>query len=267
MMIHLMTTQLNSGFHLSRPGLRSALFLLLLVGLPAGGLKAQRDAPVYESYLPRFSIYHGEDQSLVVDFAFRKNGGPHEHTGHQCYLLAYLKSDEEAILKLAADPELTDKKAEKKSLLDVLAEQKLAVVLRTVVASLNSPAGRTPQFPDASGKPARSGAEDVDRFAFPFKFTLKADALFEAVSKLGKFNPANVDGSGNAVDFKDRFKFIVFVPVNDSKHADKVSPAKRGEYDFAYMMNMNTALLYFRPLPYEFEFTRYSKDPVRIRIN
>ena len=25
--------------------------------------------------------------------------------------------------------------------------------------------------------------------------------------------------------------------------------------------------LYFRPLPYEFEFTRYLKDPVRIRIN
>ena len=40
---------------------------------------------------------------ITVDFLFKKNGGPYEHTQHQAYVLVYLKKDEEQILKLAAD--------------------------------------------------------------------------------------------------------------------------------------------------------------------
>src|SRR6185312_4278377 len=76
----------------------------------------QRDAPVWESYLPQFSIYHDSskgDDAITIDFLFKKNGGPIEHTEHQAYILVYLKKDEEQILKLAADPQLIDKRNEK----------------------------------------------------------------------------------------------------------------------------------------------------------
>jgi hypothetical protein len=57
-----------------------SIFVVFLWVSPAFG---QRDAPVWESYLPRFSIYHdnsnGHD-SITIDFLFKKNGGPFEHT-------------------------------------------------------------------------------------------------------------------------------------------------------------------------------------------
>ncbi|HET8783881.1 MAG TPA: hypothetical protein VFM63_15815 [Pyrinomonadaceae bacterium] len=232
------------------------LVLLLYVPTALG----QRDAPVWEAYLPKISIYHDDVErhpALTIDFLFKKNGGPYEHKEHQAYVLVYLKKDEEEILKLATDPQLTTKKNEKTKLfLDLLVEKKLVVSLDSQVAKI----GRTPRFPDVRGTPKNAGADTLDQFSFAYKFTFTYDALFQSVQKLGHFSIQNVNVVGSSTWFDDKFKLIVFVPVNDSLHATKVSPKIREAYDFAAVMNFNTALLYFRPLPYEFQFKKYQQD-------
>src|ERR1043165_5247575 len=112
------------------PAVRLSVTLLVLFfsGFTPDIARAQRDAPVWECYMPRFSVYREKEQAIVTDFAVRKNGGPYEHLEHQCYVLAVMKSDEAAVLKLAGEAAVTDKKAEK-SFLQVLQEKKLAVVL------------------------------------------------------------------------------------------------------------------------------------------
>jgi hypothetical protein len=241
------------------------LILTLLVCVsPAFG---QRDAPVWESYLPKVSVYHdgqGQQRALTVDFLFKKNGGPHEHTEHQAYVLVYLKQDEEQILKLAADPELTKKKNEKttKLFLDLLVEKKLVVPLESQVAKIN----RTPRFPDVRGTPKSSGADELAQFSFAFKFTFTYDTLFQSVAKLGNFHPEGAKVVGSETWFEEKFKLMVFVPVNDSGHANKISKELREMYDFANVMNFTTALLYFRPLPYEFSFKKYQNNTL-IYIN
>src|SRR5262245_44046732 len=106
---------------------------ILIVFLWASTALAQRDAPVWESYLPQLAIYHDDDNrnpGITVDFLFKKHGGPHEHTEHQAYVLVYLTKDEEQIMKLAADPEVIKKKNEAtKVFLDLLVEKKLVVAL------------------------------------------------------------------------------------------------------------------------------------------
>jgi hypothetical protein len=240
-----------------------ATILIILLCVPAFG---QRDSPVWESYLPKISIYHDDLNSrpaLTIDFLFKKNGGPYEHKEHQAYVLVYLKKDEEEILKLATDPQLVNKKNEKTKLfLDLLVEKKLVVSLDSQVAKI----GSTPRFPDVKGNPTRTGADAIDQFSFAYKFTFTYDTLFQSVQKLGHFNAQNVNVVGSSTWFDDKFKLIVFVPVNDSLHATKVSPKIREAYDFASVMNSNTALLYFRPLPYEFGFKKYQQDTL-IYIN
>jgi hypothetical protein len=56
---------------------------------------------------------------------------------------------------------------------------------------------------------------------------------------------------------------MVFVPVNNSAQANKVSPEI---HHFANVMNDSTSLLYFRPLPYELDMQTYEKK-VLIYIN
>ena len=248
--------------------MRIAWLSILIVLLWVSTAVAQRDAPVWECYLPKVSIYHDESSSrpaLTVDFLFKKHGGPHEHTEHQAYVLAYLKKDEEQILKLAADPQLITKKNEKTKLfLDVLVEKKLVVPLDSQVAKLNqeSPA----RYADVKGNPKRAGAETLTDFTFPFKFTFTYDALFQAVQKLGSFNSKGANVAGSSTWFDDKFKLLVFVPVNDSAQATKVSAKMREMYDFANVMDFQTSLLYFRPLPYEFGFKKNGED-VMIYIN
>ena len=246
--------------------MRIAWLSVLIVILSASTALAQRDAPVWECYLPQVSIYHDDidkNRAITLNFLFKKNGGPHEHTEHQAYVLLYLKKDEEEILKLAADPELTKKKNEKTKLfLDLLTEKKLVVPLDSQVAKID----RTPRFADVRGNPNRAGAETVAEFSFPYTFTFTYDTLFKSGQKLGNFNLENVNLVGREKWFNDKFKLIVFVPVNDSAHATKVSPEIHKMYDFANGMNFNTALLYFRPLPYEFGFKKYEETTL-IYIN
>jgi hypothetical protein len=246
--------------------MRTAWLSILIVFLTASNALAQRDAPVWEAYLPQFSIYHDNTNppAITIEFLFKKNGGPHEHVEHQAYVLLYLKKDEEEILKLAADPELTKKKNEKTKLfLDLLVEKKLIVSLDSQVAKIN----RTPRFPDVKGNPKpETTAATLAEFAFAFKFTFTYETLFQSAQKLANFNLENVNLVGREKWFNDRFKLIVFVPVNDSAHATKVSPKIHEMYDFANGMNFSTALLYFRPLPYEFGFKKY-EDTTLIYIN
>jgi hypothetical protein len=141
-----------------------SIFFVFLCVFTAYG---QRDAPVWEAYLPRIAIH--EDNSnrqpvITVDFLFKKSGGPHEHTEHQAYVLVYLKRDEEQILKLAADPELTKKQNEKpKTFLDLLVEKKLVVSLASQVAKLTNTTS-----PEMKAKTKRAAGESFEEFTFPF---------------------------------------------------------------------------------------------------
>jgi hypothetical protein len=244
-----------------------SIFVVLLWLSPAFG---QRDAPVYESYLPHFSIYHDtikENNAITIDLLFKKNGGPVEHTEHQAYILVYLKKDEEQILKLAGDAELVNKKNEKtaKTFLQVLVDKKLVVPLESQVARING--GRTPRFADARGYPKRSGVDTLDRHSFPFKFTFTYETLFQTVRGLGNYSSASEQIYTKKITyFHDKFKFIVFVPVNNSVQATKVAPEIHQSWDFANVMNDSTSLLYFRPLPYELDMQTYEKK-VLVYIN
>jgi hypothetical protein len=240
--------------------MRMACLSILIVFLCVSTAFGQRDAPVWESYLPRISIFEddsGKQRALTIDFLFKKNGGPHEHNEHQAYVLVYLRKDEEQILKLAADPELTKKQNEKTKLfLDMLVDRKLVVPLASQVAKIS----RTPRFPDVRGNPKQASAEELNEFSFAFRFTFSYEMLFRSVQKLGNFHPDKVGIAGKATWFEDKFKLIVFVPVNDSRHATKVSAKLREMYDFANLMDFKTALLYFKPLPYEFTFKKYDEN-------
>ncbi|HJQ24742.1 MAG TPA: hypothetical protein VKA60_12565 [Blastocatellia bacterium] len=231
----------------------------------------QRDAPVWESYLPKISIYHENSHrhaAITIDFLFKKNGGPYEHNEHQAYILVYLKKDEEQILKLADNSQLVSKQNEKTKLfLEVLVDKKLVVPLGSQAAKINSRNGSPPRFADVKGNPQRAGVDNLDASSFPFKFTFTYETLFQSVQKLGNFRSANVTMVGKSTWFDDKFKLMVFVPVNDSGHATKVSPRLRETHDFANVMNSDTSLLYFRPLPYEFGFKKYEEDTLLVYIN
>jgi len=245
-----------------------SMFVVFLWASPAFG---QRDAPVWESYLPQVSIYHDnikEHDAITIDFLFKKNGGPVEHTEHQAYILVYLKKDEEQILKLAGDAELVKKQNEKTKLfLEVLVDKKLVVPLESQVAKINSPDRHTPRFADVRGNPRRSGVDTLAKFSFPFKFTFTYETLFQSVRKLGNFSSENVTIVNKATWFNDKFKFMVFVPVNDSAHATKVSPEVHKSWDFASVMDVDSVLLYFRPLPYELGLQTYDEKTLLIYIN
>lgn len=248
------------------------LWLSILIGfvwMPSAF--GQRDAPVWESYLPKISIYHesnNKGDAITVDFLFKKNGGPYEHTEHQAYILVYLKKDEERILKLAADPQLSKKQSDNaKRFFEVLTEDKLVVPLESKVAKLNSPNGSTPRVADIRGNPKRTGVDTLAQFSFPFKFTFTDEKLFQSVQKLGNFRSDNVTISGSTTWFEDKFKLMVFIPVNNSVYANKVSPELRKTWDFANVMNTDTSILYFRPLPYELSFRKLKEQVLLIDIN
>jgi hypothetical protein len=229
---------------------------LLLFIAPQAAL-AQRDAPVWECYLPKIEIYHEDDSKLSIDLLFKKNGGPYEHIEHQCYILAYLVGDEAEIMKLAADKELIKKKENKTPLIDVLVEKKLVTILESKAVKLKSPDGLTQKFPDVTGNPAQNSKSKIDHYTFPFQFTFKYQALFDARKQLGNFKKDDANQLDNQIWYKSNIKLLVFVPVNDTKYSDKVSADIRDKHDFAYSMNTETILLYFKPLSYEISFKKY----------
>lgn len=248
-------------------------FLFSMLGIPE--CLAQRDAPVFESRLSRFAAWHDKDQSsLVVDFSFRKVGGPHEHTEYQCYILAYAKSEEEAILKLAVDPTLTDKKTEKNTLLEVLLEKKLVVALETKVAPRNTAEGTDPGTGKHSPLLTPDAARKLDAYGFSYSFTFNEAALFEYACKLKGFDESrNTKVENGPTWWDDRIKLMVFIPANDSKHADKVSPEIRKHPDAVHnrttglQLDYQDSLLCFRPLPYEILFQGHGDKGTWAQLN
>src|SRR5262249_54543561 len=101
----------------------------------------------------------------------------------------------------------------------------------------------------------------------PFKFSFTYETLFSSLQKLGNFRADNVTDSGSTMWFNDKFKLLVFIPVNDSPYATKVSAELRKRDDFASVMEFETSLLYFRPLPYELNFTKYRESKLLLYIN
>lgn len=221
---------------------RNLLSVLTVLLLSPAAL-AQRDAPVWHSYLPSIQLY---DERTTTDFdlVYCKAGGPHEHTEQQMYVLAYLEKDEPKILELAADKKLTNKKEQKaKLLLDVFEEQKLVAVLDTKLARVEE----LRDEPEAKGKRLLPGK------SFKFSFSFENAALFKTVKQLKNFDQENVTES-DARYYNDKFKLLIFVPANDCKYATLVAPKLRDMYDFAHFYDMETILLYFKPLPYRFQF-------------
>ena len=75
---------------------------LLLSCLFADSVLAQRDPPVWDSFLPRTVVYK-EKLKTDLELTWNKGGGPREARSQaQMYLLLYHKKDEEKILELAA---------------------------------------------------------------------------------------------------------------------------------------------------------------------
>jgi hypothetical protein len=231
---------------------------------------AQKVAPVWESYLARQSIYREKVDSLTLELLFKKEGGPTEHTHHQMYILAYLRKDESQILEMAKDASLLDKrKADQPMLLDVLLEKKLVAILDSKIGKRARPATQDDVGSYGTESDDRHGKASLRLNTYPFSFTFSNQAMFEAVSALGNFDEKNVI-DGDHLYFEDKFKLLVFVPVNDCKYANKVSPELNQTSDVASTFSLDedddlflkysTPLLYFKPLAYEFEFKKLEVD-------
>src|SRR5439155_16918317 len=167
------------------------------------------------------------------------------------------------------DSELIRKQNEKtaKPFLELLVDKKLVVPLESQVAKINPPGRRTPRFADVRGYPKSSGVDTLAKYSFPFTFTFTYETLFQSVRKLGNFSSENVETFGKSRSFNDKFKFMVFVPVNDSVQANRVSPEVHKSYDLANGLDFSTVLLYFRPLPYELSLQTYHEKTLLIYIN
>ena len=163
----------------------------LLIALPASLLltavsNAQRDAPVWESFLDRIAVFHLDRQSTNLEFVWQKGGGPQEHVSHQVHLLAYLEKNERAILDLMANPELMNKAANEgadqddkppQKILDVLLAKHLVTVLDTQVA-----------HKIASEENAADPKTAQRANAYPFEFAFRNTDLFDRVAALPGFD-------------------------------------------------------------------------------
>lgn len=225
---------------------------------------AQRDAPVWECYLPSINVMHADGDRIDFDLVFKKETGPVEHKEHQMYLLAYLTEDEAEIMKISEDLKLLDKKSEGKQFFDVLTEEGLVAVIAIQVAPRQGFAGQDMVGRYSDGSDAGRAKEAFLKLnTFSFQFSATYEDLYREVAKLKHFD-ANKRGPFGY--FEDNFKVLAFVPVNDSKYATDVREGVKGENDFANggfekdangdPLSRSTPILYFRPLPYEFELRR-----------
>lgn len=228
---------------------------------------AQRDAPVWSSYLPRIALFD-ERTSLDFEVTFNRCGGPVEQSSTQMYVLAYLDKDEKQILEIAANEKYVKKPKKPATpneatdnenlLIDHLVKEKLAIVLETKVAkSMEKP----PTISTTTGRAVRGGR--CSDFAFSFDNA----TLFRSVGKLKNFDSLAFVDSDNRY-YNDKFKLMIFVPVNDCVYATLIPKEQRDFYDFAHFMDSETIVQYFKPLPYRFQFKPLrSEDAVLIYID
>ncbi len=251
---------------------------IVAFGLVSTSAFAQPDAPVWESYLARQSLYHEKDDAITFELLFKKEGGSGEHTHHQMYILAYLKNDEPQILQLADDASLLDKsKVDRPMLIDVLLEKKLITILDSKIGKRARHSVQDDVVNDGVQSDDLHGKASLKLNSYPFTFTFSYQAMVDAVRELGNFDEKNVI-NGEHLYFEDKFKLLVFVPVNDCKYATKVAPELNEKSDVAssfsrdkdddLFQKYSTPLLYFKPLSYEFEFKKLvAEDRYLIYVN
>lgn len=237
--------------------MRIALSFCLLLGGLTGSAMAQRDSPVWDSYLPRVVMYK-ERTTLDFEATWFKGGGPHEQAGAaQMYVLVYLEKDEKELLELAALEEHINKKNKKEDLiLSVLEKKKLAKVLATQSAAGKS--GKTLNLK----KQIRGGS------VYHFEFSFENAKILEQLKQLANFDETAVKSfPGDMLMFDDKFKLLIFVPVNDCSLATLIPQKQRDFYDFAHFMNTKTSIQYFKPLTQRFQMRRLGNGEVIANID
>lgn len=230
--------------------MRSLSISLFLLSTFASSAFAQRDAPIWDSYLPRIVTYN-QKTDLDFELTWHKGGGPNEQRSHaQMYVLLYLEKDEQQILELANLEENTNKKNKTEDLiLAILEKKKLATVLETKLA-FREKTKETLKFK----KELRGGSN------FDFEFSFAYSQILAKHKELGNFDKETVDSSPTlGQTYNDKVKLMIFIPVNDCPLATLVPEKLRKTYDFAHLMNTKTSVQYFKPLPQEFQL-RQLKD-------
>ena len=230
--------------------MRTIITVLLLISAFTSEAEAQRDPPVWDSYLPRTVVY---SQRLTLDFeaTWNKGGGPVEQSSHaQMYVLLYLEKDENEIMELSKSEKLTNKKESvNDSILSTLEERKLAIVLDTKVATLEKS--------DLTKKLKRKMEKG---FNYDFEFSFDYSKLLEKYKGLANFDKKSVrDAASLGQYFDDKVKLLIVVPVNDSPLATLIPDKLKNSYDFAHLMNYETSIHYFKPLPQRYKL-RQLKD-------
>jgi hypothetical protein len=220
---------------------------------------------LFEAYVSSQSIYHNKDDSISLEVTVRKNGGERNQEELQLYLLLYLEKDENEVLGIANDESLLDKKnLERPGFLDSLLEKNLVVVLDSKATK------RTMSEPLESAK--SWGKENQKVNAFDYEFQFSNSETFEQVSKLKNFGTKWTSENIEATYFMDRFRFLLFAPVNDSKYATKVSElAKKYDYSHGGILparqnSVSTPILYFKSLNYTMQFRSLHRFPKKYEI-
>jgi len=230
--------------------MRNLIFALFLIATFASPTFGQRDAPVWDSYLPRVVTYN-QRTNLDFELTWHKGGGPSKQLSHaQMYVLLYLEKDEPQILELAKEEKHTNKKNKEEDLiLAVLEKKKLAIVLAVELADADKS--------DATSKlkkKLRGGSN------FDFEFSFDYSEILTKHKELGNFNEANVDSSPSlGQTYNDKVKLMLFIPVNDCPLATLVPEELRKSHDFAHLMDLDTSIQYFKPLSQSFQL-RQLKD-------
>ncbi|MEL6104758.1 MAG: hypothetical protein AAFU85_01920 [Planctomycetota bacterium] len=218
---------------------------IALVALFAHEASAQRDPPVWHCYLSPIEVVP-DRTDVTVKFTLHHGGGPHEHVERQCYLLLYRKAQEQAILRAVGERDFVSKEAQdERPFLRSLEDEGLLHVEESRVAMIE--------------------ASSVGR-GFSFQFGLKGGQLLKAAQRLKGYSSAKASVAGKWSWHDDALGLIAFVPVNDSVYATKVSGELQKMYDFARVMDTDTSVLMFKPLPYNLTL-RESKTEVTVHVH
>jgi len=235
--------------------MRTLTIILFLICLSADSAVAQRDPPVWDSFLPR-TVVHKERLTFDLELTWNKGGGPKEARPHaQMYVLLYLKKDEDKILKLAALDENTNRKNSVENLIvNVLEKKKLATVLETKVVEevKTAEASKLKKF--------RAGSY------YDFSFSFKNSQLLEKHKELSSFDPKTVTEANGRQLYDEEVKLLVLIPVNDTPLATLI-PKKSASYDFARIMDFESSIHFFKPLPQTYKLTKQRNGNVTTFIN
>lgn len=230
-----------------------SLCLLVIIGTSAF---AQGVPPVRQNYLSPVSVETGKEACLDVRFSYHKDGGLRYHDQRQAQLLIYLKKDEAEILKIARVAEKLDNPKTDLAPFDkLMADRKLIIPLEAKLAK---------RLVGAAEKPKRRYQFPLDSFFFNFQ--LDYDTLLTTLKKLDHFDKQNVIKNRDTTTYRDEFGLIVFVPLNNSRYATLVPQRLRKLSDVGKFYRAEAPILYFRPLPCNFQMDQHDED-ISLNIN